>query len=197
MGADRYSPIGADDNEEVRQRSAFALNCSSIPLSQGACAAQSLAKTSTQMHFPWKHPYPTPVCSPMSSAGGRCKFADSPLQLSENHDFCSACGGSGYLLCCDGCDRSFHFSCLDPPLNENASELNEPWYCYICVAKRPVTATQPEKASHGIFASLLNDLNKKNPQNYSLPRDIRDYYENVNTGKHGEFVEVAGGGKPK
>ena len=119
------------------------------------------------------------------------------MQLSENRDYCSACQGSGYLLCCDGCDRSFHFTCLDPPLNENASELDEPWYCYICVAKRPISATQPEKVSHGLFAPLLNDLNTQNPKNYELPKDVRDFYEGVGTGKLGEFLEVATGTKSR
>lgn len=111
-------------------------------------------------------------------------------QLSENNDFCSACGGSGFLLCCDGCDRSFHFSCLDPPLHEDASELNEPWYCFICVAKRPVTSEQIEKLQRGLFAPLLNSLKKRNPSNFALPQDIRDYFEGVATDRTGAFVEA-------
>ena len=111
-------------------------------------------------------------------------------QLSENNDFCSACGGSGFLLCCDGCDRSFHFSCLDPPLNEDASELNEPWFCYICVAKRPLSSEQSEKPPRGLFAALLNGLRKRNPSNFSLPQDVRDYFEGVATDRNGAFVEA-------
>lgn len=111
-------------------------------------------------------------------------------QLSENNDFCSACGGSGFLLCCDGCDRSFHFSCLDPPINDDANELNEPWYCYICVAKRPVTAEQPEKPARGLFAPLLSSLKKRNPSNFTLPQEIRDRDQYVHTGKDGSFTEL-------
>ena len=187
-GADGHSPIGADDNEEVRQRSAFALNSWSLPLSQGACATQPSPRTSTQMHLP-QHPYPSPVCSPMSGHDNSGTLADSPLQLSENHDFCSACGGSGYLLCCDGCDRSFHFTCLDPPLNENASELNEPWFCFKCVARRPVVSEQPEKLQRGLFAPLLSSLRKRNPSNFILPQDLRDWYQHVHTDKLGGFGE--------
>lgn len=65
------------------------------------------------------------------------------------------------------------------------------------MAKRPVTATQPEKASHGLLAPLLNDLNKQNPKNFSLPQDLRDHYEGVATGKRGEFMEVVGGNKSR
>ena len=109
-------------------------------------------------------------------------------QLSENNDFCSACGGSGFLLCCDGCDRSFHFSCLDPPLHDNASELNEPWFCYICVSKKPAEAS-PEKATRNLFTPLISSLKKRNPSNFALPQDVRDYFEGVATDKNGSFVE--------
>ena len=114
-------------------------------------------------------------------------------QLSENNDFCSACGGSGFLLCCDGCDRSFHFSCLDPPLNEDASELNEPWYCYICVAKRPVTSGSPEKPQYGLFAPLFSSLKKRNPSNFALPSEVREHFEGVATDRNGAFVEAVHG----
>ena len=110
-------------------------------------------------------------------------------QISENNDFCSACGGSGFLLCCDGCDRSFHFACLDPPLNEDASELNEPWFCYICVAKRPFATESPEKL-RGLFAPLFGSLKKRNPSNFALPEDIRNYYEGVATDKNGAFMDA-------
>ena len=35
-----------------------------------------------------------------------------------NNDYCEACGGAGKLLCCEACPRSFHFECLNPPMNE-------------------------------------------------------------------------------
>jgi len=111
-------------------------------------------------------------------------------QLSENEDFCSACGGSGFLLCCDGCDRSFHFTCLDPPLNDDATELNEPWFCFICVAKRPVTTDPTEKATRGIFAPLLSSLRKRNPSNFQLPQNIREYFEGVAADAKGGFIEA-------
>ncbi|KAK4497902.1 hypothetical protein PRZ48_010557 [Zasmidium cellare] len=136
----------------------------------------------------------------VSGAGGAGR--DSPIGdddndvLSENNDFCSACHSSGYLLCCDGCDRSFHFTCLDPPLSENSQELDEPWFCYICVAKRPVTTQSPEKAQRGIFAPLIYSLKKQNPANFSLPQDIREYFEGVATDGNGGFVEALNIVKP-
>ncbi|KAI9809548.1 MAG: hypothetical protein M1827_006783 [Pycnora praestabilis] len=103
----------------------------------------------------------------------------------ENSDFCSACGGEGYLLCCDGCDRSFHFTCLDPPMDANGGP-DEPWYCYICEARK----TSQPKPSRGLFAVLLSNLLKKNPVAYNLPLDIREYFEGVKTGEEGEYEEA-------
>lgn len=105
---------------------------------------------------------------------------------SDNNDFCSACAGSGYLLCCDGCDRAFHFACLDPPLSQEASELQEPWFCFMCVAKR----TQPQKQHRGLFSSLLANVDKRNPTVFSLPQTLRDYFEGMSTGKDGRFLDA-------
>ncbi|KAH0355658.1 hypothetical protein KCU83_g1886, partial [Aureobasidium melanogenum] len=104
---------------------------------------------------------------------------------SDNNDFCTACNTSGFLLCCDGCDSSFHLHCLDPPLSQNAPELNEAWYCFGCTAKR----AQPQRQSCGLFAALLLNLEKRNPSNFVLPQDIREYFDGVATAKDGKFVE--------
>ncbi|KAI9832674.1 MAG: hypothetical protein M1819_004259 [Sarea resinae] len=103
---------------------------------------------------------------------------------SDNDDLCSACGGSGYLLCCDGCDRSFHLTCLDPPLDPKA--LPESWFCYICEAKK----SPPPKRPRGLFAALDANLEKKNPVAFHLPREIREYFEGVKTGEEGEYEEA-------
>lgn len=107
---------------------------------------------------------------------------------SENNDFCESCGGSGYLLCCDGCERSFHFSCLDPPISQDASELDEPWFCFKCLAKRD----EPKKRQRGLFAALLSNLEQRNPSTYLLPQDIREYFVDVGTGKDGRFTTATG-----
>ncbi|KAI9845227.1 MAG: hypothetical protein M1837_004982 [Sclerophora amabilis] len=102
----------------------------------------------------------------------------------DNNDFCSACGGNGDLLCCDGCDRSFHFTCLDPPLDKDA--LPETWFCYVCAAKRD----PPPRHSRGLFAALLSQMERKNPVAYNLPLEVRDYFEGVKTGEEGEYEEA-------
>lgn len=111
-----------------------------------------------------------------------------PLTLdgkSENHNYCNSCGAAGFLLCCDGCERSFHFTCLDPPLTADASELDEPWFCHTCIVRRD----GPNKAAQGLFSGLLNNLEKRNPVNYTLPANIREYFDGVATGKDGKFAE--------
>ncbi|SMR53495.1 unnamed protein product [Zymoseptoria tritici ST99CH_1E4] len=135
----------------------------------------------------------------LSGAGGAGRASpigdDDNEERSENNDFCSACQGSGYLLCCDGCDRSFHFTCLDPPINDNAKELDEPWFCYICVANRPAALLSPEKGptARGIFAPLLHGLRKQNPATFKLPVDLREFFDGVSTDKNGAFVEQLNG----
>ncbi|NWU12673.1 AIRE regulator, partial [Cephalopterus ornatus] len=48
----------------------------------------------------------------------------------ENEDECAACGDGGELICCDGCPRAFHLTCLVPPLPRVPSGT---WQCGSCV----------------------------------------------------------------
>lgn len=52
-----------------------------------------------------------------------------------NDDFCTTCGGIGRFLCCESCPKSFHFSCVNPPLDEESLPEGE-WFCKECSAKR-------------------------------------------------------------
>lgn len=108
-------------------------------------------------------------------------------EKSDNNDYCNSCGGTGFLLCCDGCDKAFHFSCVDPPLDANSSALDEPWFCPSCVARRNPPPRQPR----GLFSALLHGLEKRNPTIFALPESLRSYYANVWTGKDGKFDDVA------
>ncbi|KAI9737175.1 MAG: hypothetical protein M1834_000768 [Cirrosporium novae-zelandiae] len=103
----------------------------------------------------------------------------------ENNDYCSTCGGNGELLCCDGCIRSFHFSCADPPEDPQSPPEGE-WYCNVCTANKE----PPQKRQRGLFSSMLDDVEAFNPVAYSLPRLLREYYEGVKTGEEGEFEET-------
>lgn len=102
----------------------------------------------------------------------------------ENVDYCTACGGNGELLCCDGCTRSFHFKCLDPPMDPNQPPDGE-WFCYMCEARK-----DPQiRPARGLFAELAHRLAKQNPIAFSLPNSIREYFEGVKTGEEGEYEE--------
>jgi hypothetical protein len=63
---------------------------------------------------------------------------------------------------------------------------DEAWYCCICIARRD----PPHKQARGIFASLLDNLEKKNPMSFNLPKDLREYFEGVKTGDEGEYEEA-------
>ncbi|MCJ1307419.1 hypothetical protein MMC25_001065 [Agyrium rufum] len=118
---------------------------------------------------------------------GRDQAADDSEEV-DNVDFCSACGGEGKLLCCDGCPQSFHFSCLDPPISCDNPPSGE-WFCPRCADKR-----HPELKDGllpGIFNALLRGLIPRNPVAFNLPEQLRDYFEGVKTGGDGEFEEVA------
>lgn len=106
-------------------------------------------------------------------------------EKSENNDYCEACGGQGYLLCCDGCDRAFHLSCCDPPL-ENTAPLDAPYYCHHCESQNE----DPEAARSPIFAELLANLMKRNPESYILPDYIRFNFEGNTTAPDGSYVQT-------
>ena len=111
---------------------------------------------------------------------------DSTLKENTNNDYCGACGGHGELLCCDGCPNTFHGTCLDPPINTK-NPLPPEWFCPRCIASRP-SSNQVETT--GIFGRVIRRVANMNPKSYSLPVDIREYFEGVKTGDEGEYEEV-------
>lgn len=48
-----------------------------------------------------------------------------------HNEFCALCFTGGQLLCCDGCERAYHFSCVSPPIREVPTG---DWYCAHCTA---------------------------------------------------------------
>lgn len=70
-----------------------------------------------------------------NSGKGKGKAAPASEHF-VNQDFCSVCRGIGRFLCCDGCPRSFHFMCLEPPLRIDELPKEEVWYCRKCKADR-------------------------------------------------------------
>lgn len=114
-----------------------------------------------------------------------------PLTLYQgedhNSDFCLACGGAGHLILCDGCDGSYHFDCVDPPLTEDSPELQAPWFCNKCRAQN----SEPQK-HHGIFAVIIRAADARLTGSFSLPTDIATFFQGVKRGTQGEYVEGPG-----
>ncbi|CAI5718186.1 unnamed protein product [Peronospora effusa] len=44
---------------------------------------------------------------------------------------CELCATGGKLLCCDGCARAYHFSCVQPPITKEPRE-DDDWFCPYC-----------------------------------------------------------------
>ncbi|KAL9614619.1 MAG: hypothetical protein Q9167_000907 [Letrouitia subvulpina] len=143
-------------------------------------------KAARVKHSPLKKK--TGVVAGLPTAGGA---RNSPIGYGnpdgdeKNSDECAACSGTGTLLMCDGCDRSYHFTCAEPPKNEADGPPEGEWFCTVCQSQRVPTTQIPR----GLFASLKTIANAKNPVAFHLPADLRNYYDGVRTGEDGEYEE--------
>uniref|UniRef100_A0A8C2ZY68 Autoimmune regulator n=1 Tax=Cyclopterus lumpus TaxID=8103 RepID=A0A8C2ZY68_CYCLU len=57
----------------------------------------------------------------------------SHVNVQYNDDECTVCKDGGELICCDGCPRAFHLTCLDPQLTSIPSGT---WCCEWCCGNR-------------------------------------------------------------
>ncbi|KAI1742159.1 hypothetical protein F4680DRAFT_413082 [Xylaria scruposa] len=103
----------------------------------------------------------------------------------DNDDSCYACGGNGELVCCDGCTFSFHFMCIDPPMDQG--HIPDEWFCNECQIRYHPPLVNEHK---GIFGALATSLQRKNPRAFRLPESIREHFEGVKTGAEGEYEEA-------
>lgn len=94
----------------------------------------------------------------------------------DNNDFCRVCNGSGQLLCCDGCVDSFHFSCLDPPVNPDSPPEGQ-WFCPSCSVRGP-------------FRVLIGEMEQTKQTLFALPEPLRNRYEGVSADEAGRYREV-------
>jgi hypothetical protein len=67
----------------------------------------------------------------------------------------------------------------------NESQLPDNWFCNACNALRNPRANDDSR----VFGQLIAILQRKNPSAFHLPKDIREYFENVRTGAEGEYEE--------
>lgn len=130
--------------------------------------------------------------------GAHGKLAGSTTQEIENDDFCSACLQSGSFLCCDTCPKSFHFLCLNPPLDPDELPDGD-WSCPQCVFKmRCPNGSQAKKYEKEymqervprdckLFGKLFFQLEITNPRQFSLPQSLKETFQNVRSGPHGVY----------
>ncbi|KAI1417632.1 hypothetical protein F5Y13DRAFT_60593 [Hypoxylon sp. FL1857] len=110
----------------------------------------------------------------------------APNNQDDNDDSCYTCGGNGELVCCDGCNYSFHFLCIDPPMD--VGHMPDEWYCNECKHRYYPPFGGEYK---GALRPLFTVLERKNPRAFRLPEDVRDLFEGVRTGPEGEYEEIA------
>lgn len=109
---------------------------------------------------------------------------ETPSDSIPNNDYCSSCGCAGRLLCCETCPRSFHFTCIDPPMLEE--EVPEgAWYCRECFVRR----NPPLPYRKGLFSQMLNQLERRNPKQFKLPKNICERFEGVTMNEIGEYED--------
>ena len=103
----------------------------------------------------------------------------------SNDEHCYACQGTGKLLCCDDCPKAFHFTCIEPPIEE-ADIPDEPFYCMSCWdAKFGFPRPGP-----GLFQQLqLNEI-ARDPVVFLPPADVRNFFDGVSTGEGGVYRET-------
>jgi hypothetical protein len=153
-------------------------SCSSSPLhplpSQDMPSVIRVAPTKyfSPSHF---HHLPSP---PLTYDQGKDKDALS-------NDFCGACGGAGEMVCCDGCDRAYHFNCCDPPLTRDAPELEEPWFCPSCFARSHRLVDRAPR----IWSLLLEEANARDLSAFKLPDNIKSFFAGVRCGDQGEYAD--------
>lgn len=64
-----------------------------------------------------------------------------------HNEYCELCFTGGQLLCCDGCERAYHFSCVTPPINEIP---NGDWFCSHCstILEASLSVKQSDENEH-------------------------------------------------
>lgn len=101
-----------------------------------------------------------------------------------NNDYCAACGGQGNFVCCESCPRSFHFTCVDPPLDDSLLP-DGAWYCRQCEARRK----PPIPYEKSLFSELLNFLDRTNPRQFRLPTGLQTFFEGVGVSPDGTYID--------
>lgn len=103
-----------------------------------------------------------------------------------NNDYCSCCGMTGMFLCCESCPKSYHFQCINPPIDSN--NLPDYWYCKECIKKKNIE----EKPNNlmlnvGIFSKLFDNIIFQDPISFQLPKEIIESFQGISIDKLGDY----------
>ncbi|EEB08718.1 Clr6 histone deacetylase associated PHD protein- 1 Cph1 [Schizosaccharomyces japonicus yFS275] len=155
-------------------------------------APKSLTSSRTSSPAPAGTPNSTPAKKSKSRTGTETsdQTTSAPKRrrrrkpVIQNEDFCGACGGQGLFLCCESCPRSFHLSCLNPPLSRNDIPEGS-WYCNKCMYKKNETPKRPR----GMWSLLMDDQDDSNPVCFKLPQQIVTEFHGITVGRLGQYKE--------
>ncbi|CAH0725260.1 unnamed protein product, partial [Brenthis ino] len=67
-----------------------------------------------------------------SAGGGDSAVNTSTLTPLTHCDVCNQPGDTTNLVRCDECNKRYHFTCLEPPLNKNPKKRGYSWHCADC-----------------------------------------------------------------
>ena len=131
---------------------------------------------------------PASQTSPNESEAVKVEDGESNKVGIVNNDFCNSCGGTGELLCCETCVRSFHFSCIDPPVMDVEEIEEEEWSCRVC---KPLILSDfhREEIKDNFFEQLILSNTNRNAMAFQLPLNLREMFARVEFTKHGEYLD--------
>lgn len=121
----------------------------------------------------------------------------SPTMSAEEripNGFCDACHTPGSLICCDDCERSFHFTCLNPPWDLEklpaGMDHDAPWSCNMCHARK--AGHRPRnKGSSRLLQPVLTCIQNQNPREFHLPSELQRYFKGVEADAGGTYVDTS------
>lgn len=105
---------------------------------------------------------------------------DSPAL---NNDYCSCCGMTGMFLCCESCPKSYHFQCINPPVDSN--NLPDSWFCRECTKKKVLEEEGRNGGSKsimlnvGVYSKLFDNIVFQDPISFQLPKEIIESFQGI------------------
>ncbi|KAJ7582494.1 hypothetical protein C8J56DRAFT_864487 [Mycena floridula] len=110
---------------------------------------------------------------------------EPPTHQIPNDDHCSSCHTTtGALVYCDGCPKSFHLLCVNPPM-QSTEDAGQTWFCPPCATRKH----PPRKPPHSLLSPLIQNLEMTTPTEFQLPDEIKSFFKDVGTGDKGGYLD--------